>query len=86
MQMIKRNIDIWHIKETHFTLLRKISGLPITAVKTAASQERAVYHLLHSCGKYVENQATEQGSNKRERGFECLVYVLLKVTCVVLEV
>jgi hypothetical protein len=73
MQIIKQNINIWHIKEIHFTLLWEINGLPTTVVMTIVSQEQALYRLLHSCGKYLNNQALTKEA-MRDGYFEYLVY------------
>ena len=51
----------------HFTFLWEIIGLPTTVVVTVASQKQALFNLLHSFGKYMNNQATDQGSIERER-------------------
>jgi hypothetical protein len=67
MKMIKQNVHTWHGKETHFTLLREISGLPTKVVTTMASQKQVLYCLLHSCGKYVNKQVTDEGSIERDR-------------------
>jgi hypothetical protein len=53
---------------TYFAALRETHGQPTsvmtTQTSTLADQKEALYRLSHSCGKYMNNQATHQEKDK----------------------